>query len=247
MRTRVISLDLWGTIFDFNTEILASEHRRELVKEFAAEQGVEDMEFVDKTYEATTKYFYERYESDAVTLTPRQRLSHQLKLIGVEADGARFDRLVEDVQGMIVDHPPPLAANLRSALAALSARFALVIVSDTGFSPGSSIRKVFKKHGIDGYFRDYSFSDENGKSKPDPHAFMSVLRRVNASPSEFLHIGDTEWSDIRGAKSLGGRACLYVGITDRWLAGTEADYVLHDWGEISDLIDCIERSESGVA
>jgi len=247
MRTRVISIDLWGTILDFRTEMSASVRRRGLVRQYAADNGITDGELVDRAYISAANHFYERYENEAVTLTPRERLLHQLELIGIKPDSSSFEPLLEDVQDAILDNPPPLAPNVENALRALSAEFILVVVSDTGFSPGKVIRKLFQNRGIARYFTDYSFSDENGKSKPDPFAFTSVLERVGAKPSEFVHIGDTEWSDIKGARNLGGRACLYVGLSDKWLDGTEADFILHDWADVSKLVDQIERAQSGVA
>jgi putative hydrolase of the HAD superfamily len=208
---------------------------------------VTDEARIDEAYFSAAEHFKETYETRAITLTPRERLSYQLELIGIEVGGDGFDELVDNAQNAILDNPPPLAPNVHDGLKVLAARFPLVLVSDTGFSPGKIIRRIFQDYGLARYFTDYSFSDENGRSKPDPFAFTSVLERVGALPSEFMHIGDTEWSDIKGARNLGGRACLYVGLNDRWLNGTEADFVLRDWANVSELLDQIERFHSGVA
>ena len=247
MSTRVISVDLWGTIFNYNAEISVSVRRRELVRLYAAERGMTDENRIDEAFFSATEHFKETYETKAITLTPRERLTYQLELIGIEARGDGFDELVDNAQNAILDNPPPLAPNIHDGLKILAARFPLVLVSDTGFSPGKVVRRIFHDYGLARFFADYSFSDENGRSKPDPFAFMSVLERVGAAPSEFVHIGDTEWSDIKGARSIGGRACLYVGLDDKWLNGTEADFILHDWADVPELLDQIERSRSGVA
>jgi putative hydrolase of the HAD superfamily len=243
----VISIDLWGTVFNYNSEISVSVRRRELVRLYAAERGVTDDDRIDEAFFSATEHFKETYETRAITLTPRERLTYQLESIGIEADGDGFEELVDNAQNAILDNPPPLAHHLHDGLQILASRFPLVLVSDTGFSPGKVIRRIFQNYGLAQYFADYSFSDENGRSKPDPYAFTSVLERVGAAPSEFVHIGDTEWSDIKGARNLGGRACLYVGLNDKWLNGTEADFILHDWANVSELLDQIERSPSGVA
>ena len=247
MSTRVISIDLWGTVFDYNSEVSVSVRRRELVRHYAAERGVTDEDRIDEAFFSATEHFKETYETKAVTLTPRERLTYQLEQVGIEAGGGGFVQLVDNVQNEIIENPPPLAPNIHDGLKILAARFPLVLVSDTGFSPGKVIRKIFQDYDLAQFFTDYSFSDENGRSKPDPFAFTSVLERVGAAPSEFVHIGDTEWSDIKGARNLGGCACLYVGLNDRWLNGTEADFILHDWANVSELLDQIERSPSGVA
>ncbi len=241
MTKRVISLDLWGTIFDFRSEMKGSEIRRGIINDFAVRRGLDNPRMVEVTYKQTAEHFYKTYETESVTLTPRERLTHQLKLMKLEPGGEDFEKLLTDVQSAITQGPPPLAPNLKHALGELASRYRLVVVSDTGFSPGVVIRKIFKTYGIEKYFEDYSFSDENGKSKPDAHAFMSVLERVDGDPMRLWHIGDTERTDITGAHRIGGRACLYTGLLDRKPYSTKADFIMHDWKEISRLIDVIER------
>lgn len=235
MSIRVVSVDLWGTIFDYRSEMDSSLRRRALVRNYAAKRGVTDSNRVDQAYITASRHFYDTYETKAVTLTPRERLSHQLGLLGIDAKGDEFDQLVEDAQNALLGNPPPLAPNIHNGLATLASDYKLVVVSDTGMSPGRVVRKIFENYGIARHFADYSFSDENGKSKPHPVAFESVLNRVGCSPSEFIHIGDTEWSDIKGAKSIGGLACLYVGLNDKYLDETEADFVLRDWANVTEL------------
>jgi putative hydrolase of the HAD superfamily len=245
MKTRVVSIDLWGTIFDPNGEISAASLRRRLVREYAAKRGITDADAVDKAYETAGKHFYDTYHAKAITLTSRERLAHQFEIIGLEPSGDEFDLLLTKVEDAIVDYPPPLAQNIRDGLEALANRYRLAVISDTGFSPGRAIRRVFQMYDIARYFADYSFSDENRKSKPDPYAFTSVLDRLAATPAESLHIGDTEPTDIVGAKRLGAKACLYVGISDSYLDATTADFVLRDWSETAGLIEHIENSQHG--
>jgi putative hydrolase of the HAD superfamily len=243
MKTRVVSIDLWGTIFDPNGEISAAHLRRRLVREYAAKHGMTDADVVDNAYETAGKHFYDTYYTKSITLTSRERLAHQLGIIGLEPSGDEFDLLLSKVEDAIVDYPPPLAQNVRAGLAALADRYRLAVISDTGFSPGRAIRKVFQMYDIARYFTDYSFSDENRKSKPDPYAFTSVLDRLGATPAESLHIGDTEPTDIVGAKRLGARTCLYVGISDTYLNNTIAEFVLRDWSETAGLIEHIENGQ----
>src|SRR5690606_40365814 len=57
--------------------------------------------------------------------------------------------------------------------------------------------------GIAGYFDIYVFSDETGVAKPHPEAFRRAYEPLGCLPSEALHIGDIERTDILGAKSAG--------------------------------------------
>ncbi|MFH1892427.1 MAG: HAD family hydrolase [Candidatus Zixiibacteriota bacterium] len=242
MKTRVISVDLWGTVFDFNTEISVSARRRQLISEYAEKLGFADKSALDSAYLDTSLHFGNTYREKARLMTPKERLEHQLNLVGLSPNGNGFDDLVCNVQNALFEIPPPLAPNVKDGLNALAQEFTLVIVSDTGFSPGAVIRKIFDRYQITEYFSDYSFSDETGTAKPDSVAFTSVLDRVKCDPAESLHIGDTEWTDIKGASALGAKTCLYVGLNDEYLDGTKADHILRDWNDAPQLVKLIKAS-----
>jgi len=242
MKTRVISVDLWGTLFDFNMEVSVSVRRRQLISEYAAKLGFTDKSALDSAYLDTSLHFGNTYRKEARILTPKERLEHQLNLVGLAPNGDGFDDLVCNVQNALLEAPPPLAPNVRKGLNRLAQEFTLVIVSDTGFSPGAVIRKILDKYEIAEYFSDYSFSDETGTAKPDSAAFTSVLERVQCDPAESLHVGDMEWTDIKGASALGAKTCLYVGLNDEYLDGTKADHILRDWNDAPQLVKLIKAS-----
>ncbi len=241
MTTKAVSIDLWGTIFDFRGEMSASVFRKKLTRGYAAEHGITDGERVDRAYEEAARHFYETYEASAITLSSRDRLVHLFQLIGVRTDGEDFDKLVTAVQDVARNHPPRLAGGLENALGALAEKYRLVVISDTGLTPGRVVRRVFEDYGISQYFCDYSFSDENGKSKPDRYAFESVYERLGISPDEAWHVGDTEWTDVAGAKAVGAKACLYSGLSDDPVDGTRADFVLRKWNDVERLIERIRE------
>ena len=243
MKTRVVSIDLWRTVFDPYCEVSSSVARKKLVADYAACYGFTDKARLDEEYEKTTRLFYDTYKDGAVTLTPRERLASQLDRVKIPHDGEDFEELINAVELSILDNPPSLSPNLPEALERLSKHFDLAIVSDTGFSPGRVIRQLFEKYGIAKRFRDYSFSDENRVAKPDPIAFISVYDRLGVSPSECSecwHVGDLEWTDVKGAKAIGAHACLYTGINSSDDNSTQADFVLEDWAHVSQLIDLIQ-------
>jgi HAD superfamily hydrolase (TIGR01549 family) len=234
--TKTISLDLWGTIFDFRAESSASAARRQLVKEFAHSRGVNEDEAVDRAYADAARYFYDTWESKAVTISPRERLAYQLQSIGINPEGDDFAHLVSQVEEAALRNLPKLAPDILPALEAMFADYSLVLISDTGLTVGRIVRQAFEDAGIAKYFSDYSFSDENGCSKPNRIAFESVFSRVGVAPENVWHVGDTERTDIAGAKAVGASACLYIGMTDGRVDGTEADFVLNSWSEIDLLL-----------
>lgn len=65
----------------------------------------------------------------------------------------------------------------------------------------NDIKQALKFHNLEPRF---IVTSENAKSyKPRPEIFEMALEKVNLSPNEVLHIGDSISSDIKGAKPLG--------------------------------------------
>ena len=110
-----------------------------------------------------------------------------------------------------VESHPPLMDGLAKVLPRLANKYRLAIISDTGISPGSQLRRVLSNHGVLQYFSHTTFSDEIGVSKPHPKAFLSTLEILNVAPEEAVHIGDAERTDIAGANRVGMHSILYLG------------------------------------
>lgn len=125
-------------------------------------------------------------------------------------------------------------ARAREALAELTAAgLRLGIVSDTGFSPGSTLRQILAEHGLLGYFdpQALAFSDEVGVPKPAARIFQAALAGLGTPPEATAHIGDLRFTDVAGARALGMLTVRYRGCNDD-LDGAEADLVVDDLGEL---------------
>ena len=59
------------------------------------------------------------------------------------------------------------------------------------------------------YFDDLTFSDEIGLLKPETMIFQVALRKLAWGPKESVFIGDSQQSDIAGAKNAGLAAHLF--------------------------------------
>jgi len=115
-------------------------------------------------------------------------------------------------------------------LAVLSTDFRIGLISDTWLTPGSRLRERMEQHGLKRFFSVFVFSDETGFRKPHPHQFESALSALGVRPAECVHVGDTESTDIRGAKASGMKAILI----DAENAGreTEADLAVRAFSEV---------------
>ncbi len=89
---------------------------------------------------------------------------------------------------------------------ALSPRYKMAIVSDSGITPGRFVRQVLRELEILGYFESTVFSDEVGFCKPNRVMFERALGELGVGPREAVHVGDLLHTDVAGAKAMGMKA-----------------------------------------
>lgn len=146
-------------------------------------------------------------------------MTEQVRVFLACADPALPERLppailpeiVEAYTTAVLHHPPALAAGAREAIAALRARgLTLGLISNTGRTPGTVLRRLLARHGLLDAFRVLSFSDEVGYRKPHAEIFRATLARAGGRPETAVHVGDDPEADVAGARAVGMRALLYV-------------------------------------
>jgi putative hydrolase of the HAD superfamily len=149
----------------------------------------------------------------------------------VEALAAYFSASVFELD-------PPLRAveGMRDAVQRLSQRYRLGIISDTGLSSGSVLRRFLERDAVLDCFACLSFSDEIGVSKPHPRAFRRTLDCLGARPAEAVHIGDLTRTDIAGAKAIGMRAVRFTGSNDDPDPSTRPDAAVATYADFERLI-----------
>lgn len=236
-RIRAVTLDLWGTLISDNHSV---EERRALRSEIISRHLGEACPLTHEQsadiQTATWSWFQEIYEADWRTPTPAEILAHILDLLGKRLDRGAFEALAAEFQEVSLRFPPDPLTGAVDAVRDLAARVPLAIISDTGFTPGSVIRKIFTEIGL-GPFGAMTFSDEQERSKPHRSAFLRTLGELDVEPAEALHIGDTERTDIVGARSVGMRAILYARGGETPPDGTAADGVLTAWPGLWPLLE----------
>lgn len=105
---------------------------------------------------------------------------------------------------------------------------------------GTKIAQVakLKNSGLDKIFDGVFISEDVGYDKPDPKFFETIFDEVGSRDmSEYIIIGDSLTSDIRGANN--------VGITNIWYnpnekennLGIKIDYEIKDLGQIPGILD----------
>jgi FMN phosphatase YigB (HAD superfamily) len=144
--------------------------------------------------------------------------------------------LQKDLRG---DIPRPVPGVIE-VLPRLSRRYRLGLISDVGLTPGRVLREILRRDGLLPHFRALTFSDETGATKPLPEQFLRTLAILKAQPEEAAHVGDLPETDLAGARAVGMRAILFLGVTQRQDGRALADAVFEEYDELEELLERLE-------
>ena len=242
MSVRVITIDFWNTLVDSSNGEGRNRHRAEVLMAEAARLGV-DLTY-DQVKEAGQNawgFFRQVWLEEVRTPLTHEMVDHMWQELGLPDDQEAKARVEDVYKKGILDHPPAVLPGVAEALPRLAEHFTLGIVSDTAISSGEILKEVLDNAGLLGYFSHFSFSDETGVAKPHPKAYTTILEPASVGPTEALHIGDIERTDVAGARDLDMFAILYAGdhmnsVVKSDVATTRAHIVAHHWEEIVQAI-----------
>ena len=122
----------------------------------------------------------------------------------------------------------------------LARHYRLGLISDVGMTPGRVLRKLLRRDGLLPHFQALTFSDETGATKPLPEQFLRTLTRLKAKPEEAAHVGDLPETDLVGARGVGMRAVLFLGVSHRQDGQPMADAVFEEYSELEELLERLE-------
>lgn len=240
---QAITIDFWNTVVDSrNGERRRAARNQAMAEVFERVGRPWDEEQVAAAFEHSYQTFERQWHGEQRTMRAAESLDVIWRFLGIEVPPDAHDRLVTLMEDSILEGMPGILPGCAEALASLSARVPLVLISDTAFSPGRVLRRVLEFHGIADLFRDMIFSDETGVSKPHPLMFERALEAAGASAAQSVHIGDIERTDIAGAKAMGMRAILFRGDEsgryhhENTAERTAADAVAHEWVEVRGIL-----------
>ena len=149
-----------------------------------------------------------------------QRTMGAEEWLGIVLDELKITLATDDrvqiqtnMENRILSERPTLVPEAQPVLAELAKSYHLAVISDTGLTPGRALRQIMADDEIIDYFSHLTFSDELGRSKPHPQAFLTTLEAVGASPDAAIHVGDLLRTDIAGAQGVGMQAVQYIGVS----------------------------------
>lgn len=229
MAIRAITFDFWMTLFAENNREARHQVR---VDAFCAETGA-DPQATDEALEAAHATFFQVHATEQRTLAPLDAVHMVGESLGLRLSPERVTKLAEIFGTAIFAYPPVPVVGALAAVRAASERVPIAIISDSGMSPGTSLRKLLDDGGFTPYFDTVTFSDEVGVAKPQALMFERTAEALGVAPHELLHLGDLEPTDIKGIQAVGGTAALFAGANDRFAANTRAEHVFFHWDEFT--------------
>lgn len=89
-----------------------------------------------------------------------------------------------------------------------------VIITSDMYLPKEVIERILHESGIEQYYKLY-LSSEIGKTKQSTNLFKYILKDLNISDKDIVHIGDNEKSDIQAPKTIKINAIKVIRGTNR--------------------------------
>lgn len=213
MPIKAITFDFWSTLYHSKTVDYAKrlvQLKESLVQRSSAAFDHEQFEAAVKVARTT---WSRTWAKDHRTMTAEEWLAIILRELSLPLELESLADIRHNMEHSILADLPTLVPEVKSVLADLSTRYRLAVISDTGITPGRVLRHLLEQDDLIRYFTHLTFSDEVGRSKPHPSAFLTTLSALDATPAEAVHIGDLLRTDIAGAQAVGMRAVQYIGVS----------------------------------
>jgi len=232
---KTISIDFWNTLVDAKTGgKQRHEARINKVTSLATKynKSVTNEQIKAVITQISTEFDQEWLGKQRTMLT-HELVDRIVNHLTIPAKKSEKADLTFTFQHSLLMGPPELATDVISIIPLLAEKYPLAIISDTMFSPGSVLRAFLQTNLLLDYFSNFVFSDEVGYSKPDKRAFLQVLKKNKALAQHSIHVGDIQATDIIGAQSVGMKAVLFTGLSDKDADSTTADFTATSWKQVA--------------
>ncbi len=248
---RLVTFDFWDTLVtDSPVNLQAQRALRVAAIRRALHEAGEPVSEVEaeEIHERSGVLLAERFWSLNRDPTPEQQLRIVLDTrrpgVAARLTPSAFAAALAGYIEPVLAHPPDLCPGAADAVRTLAAGGVMVgIVSNTGRTPGSVLRRVLERHGLLRHFGPLSYSDELGVRKPDARIFHRTLEAAGVAPAEALHIGDNPDADVVGAQAAGMRAAHYT--AGFRAPAARADLIVPDLAKLAAEVFRVARSRTG--
>lgn len=235
---RAITFDLWNTLL---VEKSFTARRIEVLSEAFRREGKHvDAATITAAYRAAQRRHDDLWSREYCHYPLAERLNYVIEGTGASLGPASKEWVIERYGEIIHEDPPALTEGAAETVSTLAPRFRLGIISDTGVTSGSQIRRLLGGFGMLRHFTATIFSDETLLCKPRREAFYAALRGLKVKPAEALHVGDLLRTDVAGAKAAGWKG-VWLRVRDPDAQGVTPDYTITRLSELLDIPEIRER------
>jgi putative hydrolase of the HAD superfamily len=234
---RALTFDYWDTLYEGGALPERVALRRTAVGALLGAYGrALPEEQLRQLYEESGREAERWWSEEHRGYTTNDRLRWILERASVAPrDGCEHVAAAADaVDNALLMLPPAMFAGAWQMLRTLHRRFALAVISDTGFASGRAQDRLLEKDGARGFFSATIYSMDVGHAKPRPEIFATAVETLGVPANEILHIGDNERTDVRGALAAGFRAVRL----DVVRAGgpSEGEFVARSFEELTEYL-----------
>lgn len=229
---RLVTFDFWNTLFLDQNEQQRNQKRIAFAFEVLRKHR-EDLLLpqVEKAFAAAAQDFDRQWKE--------LKSGNMDRYTGVLLDDLQMtipdedrSRLVHFFETVLLEFQPRMVPGATEAVQHAGSRMKVGLISDTGYSPGTTLRKILGFHEMEKHFHSFSFSNETGYLKPRPETYLRILDELDIAPGDAVHIGDLEHTDVAGAKQIGMKAIKFIGANREALRESIADVVIDDLSEL---------------
>ena len=165
-----------------------------------------------------------------------QRTETLCEILDVRLSHREVVRIANYFDRIALEICPPQVPKVKEILGVLARKYRLGVICNGGYHSANTVRQVLDAHGLLVFFEWLSFSDELDVAKPHRSIFEITVNKLECEFDETIHIGDSEYSDIVGAKNAGMRAILFTGINKKYKELTSADFIIDKYPDLLYLL-----------
>lgn len=233
---KAVTFDCWDTLLaDDDTR---NNKRKERLASFLKKKGIPvSPKTTDELFKKEADSFQAYIIENRKTQNSKARVESLLKLAEVQATAEEINEIAEYSDRIALEFRPPVVSGIKETLETLSEKHKLAVICNTGWHSAPTVRKLLEDYGLALYFMHLTFSDEAGVAKPHKQIFEKTLERLDCLPEETVHIGDSEYSDIIGAKEANMHSILFSGINSKYKDNNTADMTINDYDNLVEILE----------
>ncbi|MGD2143907.1 MAG: HAD family hydrolase [Anaerolineae bacterium] len=235
-----VTFDFWGTLYQ---NAYARVERLRLFDDALQEhRHPRSPQELDAAYEHARSVWEHEWREEQRSISTERWVDEVLGYLDAKLPDGATQRLGRAIENCFLrgDDPRPVRG-VGDVLPRLAQRYRLGLISDTGLTPGRVLRHVLRRDGLLRCFGALTFSDELGTAKPRPTPFLHTLEILDVRPEQAAHVGDLPETDMRGARGVGMKTLLFLGVTGREDGRGFADGVFHGYHELEPLLEVLDR------